>query len=447
MRTEHPVALPKIKGDESFDSLIRKLVVYFTDAIESPHDFEELKRVIFSRNLRPLVKHLVHDIHHERIVSALLALRWHFFASEGEDDRGVNETRALACEIVAWRFVPHLTHQEAIEYLCSELPLPSSSGNSTTASGHLHNESHGADERSPLLPNGEESEAYMGNDQPDSTDTEVSDAGESFAATFAGLTALEIAAVAGAKKFLSEKPIQRVVNGIWKGDIVFWDQLSTHSVKQAQLYNRKKTDPFCRLKVPLYLKVFEIVFFAAFLAFYYAVLIPKQSEVISVPEIMLYIWIAAFAYNELGEFWDAGTIFYATDFWSSWDLAIIAIGIAFFVARIIGVAGHNDQATNAAFDILCVEALFLVPRICSLLSLHPYFGMLLPALKEMTKDFIKFLGLVAILYLGFDTTFTFLARGTYSFRDMNWLLVKVFFGSGYLDIVDEVTIPHPHLTA
>ena len=148
-----------------------------------------------------------------------------------------------------------------------------------------------------MLPNGEESEAYMGNDQPDSTDTEVSDAGESFAATFAGLTALEIAAVAGAKKFLSEKPIQRVINGIWKGDIVFWDQLSTHSVKQAQLYNRKKTDPFCRLKVPLYLKVFEIVFFAAFLAFYYAVLIPKQSEVISVPEIMLYIWIAAFAYN------------------------------------------------------------------------------------------------------------------------------------------------------
>jgi hypothetical protein len=35
----------------------------------------------------------------------------------------------------------------------------------------------------------------------------------------------------------------------------------------------------------------------------------------------------------------------------------------------------------------------------SLLSLHPYFGTLLPCLKEMTKDFIKFLGLVAILYL------------------------------------------------
>lgn len=57
-----------------------------------------------------------------------------------------------------------------------------------------------------------------------------------------------------------------------------------------------------------------------------------------------------------------------------------------------------------------------VARICSLLSLHPYFGTLLPCLKEMvgesnsrnlsisdymqTKDFIKFLGLVFVLYLG-----------------------------------------------
>ena len=39
-------------------------------------------------------------------------------------------------------------------------------------------------------------------------------------------------------------------------------------------------------------------------------------------------------------------------------------------------------------------------RICSLLSLHPYFGTLLPCLKAMTKDFIKFLALVFVLYLG-----------------------------------------------
>ncbi len=49
-------------------------------------------------------------------------------------------------------------------------------------------------------------------------------------------------------------------------------------------------------------------------------------------EILLYIWIAAFAYDEFGEFRDAGTLFYATDFWSLWDIGIVGIGIAFLVA-------------------------------------------------------------------------------------------------------------------
>lgn len=67
-----------------------------------------------------------------------------------------------------------------------------------------------------------------------------------------------------------------------------------------------------------------------------------------------------------------------------------------------------------------------------------------------TKDFAKFLGLIAILYLGmwaadtipqtntrsgFNTCFAFLARGTYSFSKMSYILVKVFFGSSYLGFV------------
>jgi len=72
----------------------------------------------------------------------------------------------------------------------------------------------------------------------------------------------------------------------------------------------------------------------------------------------------------------------------------------------------------------------------------------------MTKDFVKFLALVFVLYLGesrsrqchplrsrkltrkgFNTTFGFLARGTFTFREMSWILIKVFFGSSYLGFV------------
>jgi hypothetical protein len=76
----------------------------------------------------------------------------------------------------------------------------------------------------------------------------------------------------------------------------------------------------------------------------------------------------------------------------------------------------------------------------------------------MTKDFVKFLALVFVLYLGrssseisyttipgltktgFNTTFGFLARGTFTFREMSWILIKVFFGSSYLGFVRTVFV-------
>lgn len=69
-----------------------------------------------------------------------------------------------------------------------------------------------------------------------------------------------------------------------------------------------------------------------FLVLYYAVLVERNPEKITFVEILLYIWIAAFAYDELGEFRDAGTLFYATDFWSIWDIGIVGIGIAYLIA-------------------------------------------------------------------------------------------------------------------
>lgn len=72
--------------------------------------------------------------------------------------------------------------------------------------------------------------------------------------------------------------------------------------------------------------------------------------------------------SELVELWDAGFTFYATDFWSLWDIGIILTGIAFFITRMIGLIGGNAFATDVAFDILSVEALFLVPRLVQISS-------------------------------------------------------------------------------
>lgn len=106
---------------------------------------------------------------------------------------------------------------------------------------------------------------------------------------------------------------------------------------------------------------------------------------------------------------------------------------------IIGVLNNDLWIAELAFNIFALEALFMVPRICSILSLSPYWGTLIPCLREMAKDFIKFMVLVVIIYLGFLTTFT-LIGGDYGLRRMAMILTKIFFGSSYVgfDIMHDI---------
>ena len=53
-----------------------------------------------------------------------------------------------------------------------------------------------------------------------------------------------------------------------------------------------------------------------------------------------------------------------------------------------------------------------------------------PLILAQTKAFCKFLPVIVVLYLGFLTTFTMLARDRMTLNDMSWLLIKVFFGYG-----------------
>ncbi|KAF2473800.1 uncharacterized protein BDR25DRAFT_125097 [Lindgomyces ingoldianus] len=447
---EHP-DIPLISDDDDFGELARKLSFYFTDAITLPHTFEELRSLPCGRILTPLIAYISDNVHHPAVVCALLALKAHFSAlEEASDEPGVNEARGYACELVAWQFLTNLSEREAIDFLLLELPPAiSSPDNSQDEERDSVSHQNGASanlrgEATPLLGSRRfgRTSSYFGTDSVAATLTTDISHSDNFASQFENLSALEIASVSDAKKFLSQRPVQKIINGVWRGDIVFWETLSVNSVKCPKLYNRRRGDPFCRLRVPRYLKIFETIFFATFLALYYAVLVQRSFSHVTPSEVLLYIWIAGFAYDELGDWIDAGqTSFYASDFWWIWDISIVLVGTIFFALRLIGLSIASTSIIDLSYDVLGLEALFLVPRIFALLSLNPYFGTLIPCLKEMTKDFIKFLSLVVILYLGFLTTFTLLARDQFTPREMSWILVKVFFGSSYLgfDVAQEIS--------
>lgn len=260
----------------------------------------------------------------------------------------MNETRANACEIIAWRFLSRLAEKDAIDFCLYELPEDdgqvSEPGRGDV--GEVHGEN---DESTSLLPR------YVKDRIPERKSESrrqklmrgvshigaqlfLEDATDDYASendstsNFAGLNALEVAAVADAKKFLSQRLIQKIIYGIWTGEVIFWESLDVHTVKKPRFYRKGKADSYSRLRVPKYVKAFEVGFFLLGLALYYSVLVQRNSYHITLLEILLYVWLVAFAYDELSEFVDAG-LFYYTDFWSSWDLAIILVGISFFITR------------------------------------------------------------------------------------------------------------------
>ncbi|EDU41966.1 conserved hypothetical protein [Pyrenophora tritici-repentis Pt-1C-BFP] len=404
------VGVPSIEGDECFGDLVDKLCQFFEHTIKLPHAFEDLRRSQEGRALQPLIHYLSNQVDHPALVSALLALKGHFSAlEEASDEPGVNEARGYACEFVAWQFLTSLKEADIIDFLLVELPPAADASTPDTNNGlGLDENGQGSthpSEQSPLLA---------------TSNTEYFDHGDAKKSRFASLmsqcenlSALELATVSGAKKFLSQRPVQKIINGLWKGDIVFWETLGLHSVKKPKKYNRRQADPFSRLRVPLYLKIFETLFFAAFLALYYAVLVKRNNTRVTIPELLLYVWIASFAYDEFADWLDAGqTSFYASDFWWTWDISIVVVGFSFCIMRIVGLTTANAATIDLAYDVLGLEALFLVP--------------------QMTKDFVKFLSLVVILYLGFLTTFVLLARDSrFNPKQMSWILVKVFFGSPF----------------
>ncbi|ROW14567.1 hypothetical protein VPNG_03267 [Cytospora leucostoma] len=431
--------LPDIQDGDAFRDLIKKLSIYINHVVVLPVTFEQLRTTSAGEGLRTLVEHLSRGCSNPAIVNALLALKWHYGAAT--EDKSINEARANAAEIVAWRFLTHLSEREAVDYCLYEIPELKEAQEDGRAREDDEDgrQSDEVDENTALLAQTWPGTFESAKTALTSTGTnkryqllksisrltitydEDEDEDEDPTKPFVTLNALEIAAVADAKRFLSQHVVQKIITGIWHGDIVFWDKLAVDSVKRPRFYSKATTDPFSRLRVPRYLKTFEVVFFMAFLFLYYTVLVERNPEKISVNEVLLYIWFAAFSYDELSEYVDAGSIFYATDIWNVFDITMICIGVAFVAMRTVGLARQDSALIEQSFDVLSLEALFMVPR-------------------EMGKDFIKFMVLVVILYLGFLTTFSLVGREHFTLNQMALYLTKIFYGSSYVgfDIMNDI---------
>ena len=146
--------VPIIDSTESLSEVVSKLSAYITKAIDSAYTYEALRTTVAGHSLRPLISALVDDCHHEAIVAALLATRYDYCSTDTEDS-GLNESRALACELVAWQFLTYLSEKELIDALLYDLPTAeddkSTQSGRSKKNGLLSQGGTILDESAPLL--------------------------------------------------------------------------------------------------------------------------------------------------------------------------------------------------------------------------------------------------------------------------------------------------------
>lgn len=175
------------------------------------------------------------------------------FDEEKDGDWGSDPSRGYACEFIAWQVLLNLPFSEAIVHLLSGLrPMSDDEfshgdleGNSIL-SDYSTRRQDSATEGTPLLvqaalavskafgygTNTCKLSSRHGDTQRHSEDDEIY-------AAFYGQNALEIAIIAHAKDFLSQKAVQHVINAVWRGDVILWNELSVHAWKKPQLYNER----------------------------------------------------------------------------------------------------------------------------------------------------------------------------------------------------------------
>jgi hypothetical protein len=119
------------------------------------------------------------------------------------------------------------------------------------------------------------------------------------------MSALEVAIVAEALKFLASTIVQSVLQDIWRGNVVLWGDLDVNAStarKKPTIYSWRRTAwaGYARLRVPRYRFAFQVANFGTLLVLFLLTLMQRDRDHVSVQEILLDIWFLGFAYSEFG---------------------------------------------------------------------------------------------------------------------------------------------------
>ena len=332
---------------------------------------------------------------------------------------GVNNTRALICELLAMRLLKEFSTRELIDALSYDF-----------------NPLQGLTTPGTMTPGGNWSLQ---------------------APRSARVSTVEVAIRAQAKKFLAHPLVVQQLEAIWAGTIVFHsiaDSLhrkpeplvrpyrafnpnlspgrgpsrrlsptkqprAPPQLAAAVLMRRSVTlyDPhdaslfkLSRLRVPRYRNLYSTLSYGVMLGLFLAVLAEKSDDITGL-EVLFWFWSAGYMLDELVGFSEQGFGLYIMSVWNAFDLGILLLFLIYYVLRLYGILMldvHGGHAMSSmAYDVLGSAAVLLFPRLFSALDHYKYFSQLLIAFRMMAMDLVAILVLIVITCSGFFVAFTF----------------------------------------
>lgn len=215
-------------------------------------------------------------------------------------------------------------------------------------------------------------------------------------------SALDIAIVASAKRFVAQPVLQHILQEISCGNLTYAPQQTVALIRDTFVSPRQSHLPLAggdggdsspgiaeaeaearsqdvevyaynpymagwldpgRLRVPRWRHAIEFVTFFALLVLFCITLTNRSLGHITGLEIFYIIFTFGFLLDELASIRGSGLIVHFTNVWNAFDLSYISIFLTYFFLRMDALY-HNDKVqSDRAFDILACGACFLFPRL------------------------------------------------------------------------------------
>jgi hypothetical protein len=267
------------------------------------------------------------------------------------------------------------------------------------------------------------------------------------------ISALEIAIQAEAKRFLAHPAVVKILEEIWHGSIMF--QSSIHKLHRVRFANEEEVlaagygrrgpgVPYryeeaslfklSRLRVPRYRHALNLFSFSILLMLYMLVLSRQRMEVTAV-EVVFALWSLGFMLDEIVGFTDVGFTLYVMSLWNLFDLIILMLLLAYGATRTAALHfQHSDpdfakRTLKLAYDILATIAIFLFPRLFSVLDNYESFSRMVIAVRRMTIDLAVSWVVIIVFSCGFWVAFTLaFGRDLYTPSQVAFDLMKILFG-------------------